>query len=454
MVSNHNPGAIKLEDMPSTSGKLPPPMKVGLSPEALRIAIVYSRNPLPMRRADQMTVAHLIAFLEARGHSLDLYNVATGGDPDEIERNWLLDRCASVATFSYGLVDACRAALLSLTGLPLQVGLFSNNAQRLSLLSAVDAGRYDIIYTYYFRSAEISKEIAMTKSNNRPATFLAMQLSQTLNTRRISKNAPNIATRLFYSFESKLVERYEAKIWRFFDRVVLIGKNDAEVINETSRRLGGSPLNNVVFCAHGVDTDRFRPRGDLAEVPGKIVFSGVMRTPTNVQAVQWFVKNVWPLIRAEVPESTFDIVGREPSAEVLALSAAPGVTVVGTVPDTSVPIATASVCINSMQAGGGMQNKLIEYLGSAKAVVATSVANEGIGAESGKHLLIADTPEDFAREVIGLLHDAERRRTLGHAARQFILDEWTWEAHFLKLERAFYEAIEERRMADLNRLPL
>ena len=450
MVSNHNHGTIKVADMSSLNGKLPPPMKVGASPEALRIAIVYSRHPLPMRRADQMTVAHLIAFLKARGHSLDLYNVATGGNPDEIERNWLLDRCASIATFSYGLIDACRAALLSLSGLPLQVGLFSNGAQRRSLLSAVDAGQYDLIYTYYFRSAEISKEIAQASKANRPVTFLAMQLSQTLNTRRIAKNAPNIATRLFYSFESKLVERYEAKIWRFFDRVVLIGKSDAEVINETNRRLGGSELNNIVFCAHGVDTDRFRPRRDLAEVPGKLVFSGVMRTPTNVQAVQWFVKKVWPLIRAQVPEATFDIVGREPSPEVLALSTVPGVTVVGTVPDTSVPIATACVCINSMQAGGGMQNKLIEYLGSAKAVVATSVANEGIGARSGEHLLIADTPEDFASEVVRLLLDAETRSKLGHAARQFILDEWTWEAHFLKLEKAFYNAINERRTAAFN----
>ena len=437
---------------PIGGGKLPPPMKVDVSAKPLRIAIVYSRNPLPMRRADQMTVAHLIAFLKARGHFVDLYNVGTGGDPDEVEHTWLRERCASIATFAHRPLDACRAALLSLTGLPVQVGLFSNGRQRRALMGAVDAGRYDLVYTYYFRSAEISKEIARRgDSATRPATFLAMQLSQTLNTSRIAKNAPNIANRLFYSFESKLVERYEAKIWRFFDRVVLIGKNDAQAINETSRKLGGPNLDNVVFCAHGVDTERFRPRDDLDEVPGKLVFSGVMRTPTNVQAVQWFVGKVWPLIRAQVPEATFDIVGREPSSEVLALSEVPGVTVVGTVPDTSVPIATASLCINSMQAGGGMQNKLIEYLGSAKAVVATSVANEGIGARSGEHLVIADKPEDFAKEVVGLLRDPERRRALGQAARQFILNEWTWEAHFLKLENAFHEAVEERGACGASR---
>jgi glycosyltransferase involved in cell wall biosynthesis len=424
--------------------RTPPPMKVGPSDRPLRIAVVYGRSPLPMRRADQLTVAHLLAFLKARNHEVDLYTIDAGGSPDAEDMAWLERTCRSVRFYPHDKASIVSGLVKVPFGLrPTQVALFSHPRQRADVMAAAGRGDYDIVYTYYFRSAEITRGIKGLELPNRPKTFLAMQLSQTLNTRRIAENAPNLAYRLFYSAESRLVARYESEIWRHFDRAVLIGGNDVAAINETCAKLARPPLDNVVLCAHGVDTDRFRPRDDMTPLAGKLVFSGVMRTPTNVQAVQWFVNNVWPIIHAGAPHASFDIVGREPSAEVRALGAVAGVTVVGSVPDTSVPIASASVCINSMQAGGGMQNKLIEYLSSAKAVVATSVANEGIGATPGEHLLIADEPQDFADAVLELLASDARRDALGRAARDYILDQWTWEAHFLKLEAAFHHAIDE-----------
>lgn len=429
---------------PRSNGvRVPPVMKVEPSPRPLRIAVVYGRCPLPMRRADQLTVAHLLAFLKMRGHGVDLYTINTGGRPDESDLAWLKETCREVHLYEHDYLSIARGLLkVPFGGRPTQVGLFSHPKQRAAIAAAADRGAYDIVYTYYFRSAEATRAIKRTDRPDRPKTFLAMQLSQTLNTRRIAQNAPNLLNRLFYSIESKLVAKYESDIWKHFDRTVLIGQNDVDAINGVCSTLGRDPIDNVILCAHGVDVDRFRPRDDIPQTPGKIVFSGVMRTPTNVQAVQWFVHHVWPLIRAEAPAAVFDIVGREPSAEVRALAGVPGVNVVGTVPDTSVPIASASLCINSMQAGGGMQNKLVEYLSSGKAVVATSVANEGIGAVPDRHLLVADTPRAFADAVLRLLADEPLRRTLGRQARDFILDHWTWESHFLKLEEEFYAALD------------
>jgi glycosyltransferase involved in cell wall biosynthesis len=99
-------------------------------------------------------------------------------------------------------------------------------------------------------------------------------------------------------------------------------------------------------------------------------------------------------------------------------------------------IRSAAVCINPMLAAGGMQNKLIEYMASGKAVVATAVANEGIRAPS-ETLKVADTPDDFASEVAALLKNPEAQHAMGAKARAYIEAEWTWEAHFHKLEAAF-----------------
>lgn len=426
---------------------IPKKMNVDPTTRPLRIAVIYSRNPLPMRRADQMTVAHLLAFLKARGHEVDLHCIDAGGSPDESERKWLSEVC-NVYVYSHNITSIITGLLkVPLRLLPVQVGLFSHPKQARNVRALITKGVYDVVYTYYIRSAEIARDMgrsvraAEDKSNNKPVTFMAYQLSQTLNSRRIAKNAPNLIYKIFYEIESRLLARYESRIWKHFTRSVLIGKKDVEEVQNVCRANGQPVIDNYVFGAHGTDVSRFTPRHDVKIRPGHLVFSGVMRTPTNIHAVQWFAANVWPLIRAARPETTWSIVGREPSAEVRELASLPGVEVTGTVPDTSVPIAEAAICINPMKAGGGMQNKLIEYMASGKAVVATSVANEGIEAPDNA-IVVVDGAAEFADAVLKLLESPGLAAEIGERARDYVLKEWTWEAHFLKLENNFYSAID------------
>lgn len=413
----------------------------------LAIAIVYSRIPVPMRRADQMTVAHLLSFLKSRGHSVDLYCINTGAAADEADLEWLYSVCRSVHLYRHNWLSIMSGLMRVATRrVPVQVGLFSHPKQRHDVRDQISSKSYDVVYTYYFRSAEIARGLGRktgspSNGSHAPATFLAMQLSQTLNTRRIAKNAPNLANKLFYELESRMVARYEARIWREFTHTVLIGPRDLDEIQNTCRAQRQPLIDNHIFGAHGTDVSRFTPRTHVPVRQNHLVFSGVMRTPTNVQAVQWFAKKVWPIVRASLPEATWTIAGREPAAEVKELAELPGVEVTGTIPDPSIPIAEAAVCINPMQAGGGMQNKLLEYLATGKPVVATTVANEGINARAGEHLLVADAPEEFASAVVSLLRSEQMRTHLGRAAREFVLKNWTWEVHFMELEKAFYGAI-------------
>jgi glycosyltransferase involved in cell wall biosynthesis len=407
-----------------------------------------------MRRADQLTVSHLLAFLKARGHAVDLYCINTGAKAEERHLSWLRDHCEEVYLYPLRWWTVFKALLLGLTGrMPFQVGLFSDGQQRKDIVSR--ASRYDVIYTYYIRSAEVTKGVGRTENQdnvrNRPVTFLAYQLSQSLNAKRIAENAPNIAYKLFYMFESSLIARYESKIWGEFTRTVLIGPKDVETVEECCSKFNLPSINNYVYGAHGTDLNRFKPRAEILSRPNHIVFSGVMRTPTNIQAVHWFAKNVWPLVKRECPDATWDIVGREPSRDILALAEMSGVNVTGTVPDPAENIAEAAVCVNPMQAGGGMQNKLIEYLASEKAVVATNLANEGIAAVDGVHLLIADDPEKFSQAILGLLRDDKIRQKIASNGREFVTKNWTWEAHWLKLESDFFDAIDGRPCSHLIR---
>jgi glycosyltransferase involved in cell wall biosynthesis len=292
------------------------------------------------------------------------------------------------------------------------------------------------------RSAETLRRIPAERP---PFKILALQLSQSLNTRRMTENKLGLSHRLIYAVERRLVRSYEARIWSDFDRTVLIGPRDAQEIRAACVDEGVPEIDNFMYCAHGVDTERFRPRADVTPEPGLVVFSGGMNINTNVNAVIWFTDEVWPLIKAAEPAARLRIVGRNPTRSVRQLAKLADVEVTGRVPDTADHIARATVCVNPLLIGAGMQNKLLEYMAMAKPVVATSVANEGIGAPPDECLLIEDTPRGFATAVVRLLRDPFRRAQLGTAARRYVEHDWTWEAHFLKLEQAMIELIDGAR---------
>ena len=425
---------------PATSG-LPRQMNVERAPRPMSIAVVCPRFPLPMTRADQMTVAHLLAFLSTRGHSVDLYSLTDSASSSGRQRQWVASRCRHVTVFAqppWRKVTGTLRALLR--GLPLQTGWFDNPHLKRSLHRPFRP-RHDVIYGYTIRSAEAVRGLGRQANGrtreddeHRPVTYLAMQVSQSLNTRRIAANAPGWLERLTYRLEHLMTAAYEARIWREFTRTVLIGDADAREILQVCADRSRPAIDNYLLSPHGVDQDRFHPYDDAHTDPCTLVFSGVLAANTNVSAVLWFVEHVWPRVRAEFPLAKFVIVGRMPRPEILALDKRPGIAVTGEVPEPAHYLGRATVCVNPMQAGAGMQNKLLEYLSMGKAVVATSLANEGIRARPGSEILIADGADEFAAAVVSLLRDGNRREALGQAARARVVRDWSWEARFLKLE--------------------
>lgn len=422
---------------PTPGPGLPSNMNVVPAPRRMRIALIYGRMPLPMTRADQMTVAHLISYLSARGHDVDLFTLDTGEPVSPEQLNWLRSRCREIVTFRQSPISSIVSCLVAmLRQRPMQVGWFTNPSQISAVHRAIAERHYDIAYTYYIRSAEVVRGLSCAgaaRKSHQPVTYLAMQLSQALNTKRIAERATRWTDRIIYSLERHIVRRYEAEIWKDFTRTVLISPRDVEEIRDAGREYGLPEIDNFLICAHGVDIARFFPRPEM-EQPCTLVFSGVMATNTNINAVLWFVQNCWASVKKSVPNVKFLIVGRSPAPEIRALASDPAIIVTGEVPDPADYIARAEVCINPMQAGAGMQNKLIEYLASGKAVVATPVANEGVGAKDGEQLVEAATAEKFAEEVVALLGDPSRRARLGRAARAYIESHWTWEKFFGELE--------------------
>jgi hypothetical protein len=166
-----------------------------------------------------------------------------------------------------------------------------------------------------------------------------------------------------------------------------------------------------------VDASHFTPALPYDEQPGRIVFTGLLSHPPNVDAAVSFAKTVLPLIRQSEPSAEFHIVGRHPAPEVVALTALPNVRLFPNVPDIRTHLKPASVVVVPLRYGSGSRQKILEAWSMEKCVVSTTVGAEGLAYEDGSNLFIADTVETMASAVVKALRDPALRGRVRHHGR-------------------------------------
>ncbi len=175
-------------------------------------------------------------------------------------------------------------------------------------------------------------------------------------------------------------------------------------------------IEHLRVIPNGVDTAVMTP-AKAAVKPGYLLFTGMMNYEPNVEAVRYFVGEILPLIRAEVPCATFHIAGANPSPEVKAL-AAESVYIHGSVPDMRPYFHQASVVVVPLLHGGGTRLKILDAAACGKPIVSTSVGAEGLNFVDGRDLLLADSAPRFARTVVRLLSNPDRQAELSRWARR------------------------------------
>ncbi len=217
--------------------------------------------------------------------------------------------------------------------------------------------------------------------------------------------------------------------WRFAKKMNLL----LTVTDEDSKALAKYSFHpNIKTICNGVDTEFFTP-GQEGEVPS-VIFTGNMDFFSNIEAVQFFSTKVWPLVNKTNKPAEFWIVGRNPTAEVLALnSPETNIKVVGAVPDITEYLAKSWVVAVPMVVGTGIKNKTLEAWSMAKPVVTTSIATQGLIIDEGKNCFVRDSAEDIAKSVLDLLSSQELRNQMGKTARQTVLEHYTWSGQVNKL---------------------
>lgn len=214
--------------------------------------------------------------------------------------------------------------------------------------------------------------------------------------------------------------RFEIEATRRSQAAVTVSEEEAHYF----RKAG---VETPIFVVpNGVDSTYFKRNG-MGVHNKTVVFTGRMDYKPNIDAMNWFVEEILPLIQRSVPEVKLLIVGRDPAPTIQDLGQVDGVHVTGKVDDVRPYYERSSVFITPLRLGGGTRLKILEAMSMEMPVVSTSMGCEGLNILPGIDLLTADTPPDFSDAVLGLLKDQGQTRHLGIHARQTVLQKYEWE---------------------------
>lgn len=244
----------------------------------------------------------------------------------------------------------------------------------------------------------------------------------------------NIAKKILWYILYLEKKRYAKNVQKNnFDSWIAISSYDKSILNSYL------PTLNIHTIPNGVDLEYYAPMNTNEEI-SSLVFVGDMNSNNNVEAVFYFIDNIYPLIRKKAQTVKLYIVGRNPPDKIMRLSANKSITVTGYVNDVRPFLNQASVIVVPMISGMGIKNKILEPMAMGKAVVSTSIGARGLDVISGENIFIADRPEDFARSVLELLDKMELRQNIGNNAIKFVVDNHSWSSMTDKLNKILYAA--------------
>jgi len=316
--------------------------------------------------------------------------------------------------------------------LPYSVWLYSSRKMKKAVKRYLDANSYDIMEIGEIGLANYAK-----LASGIPKILVHQNVESQLLFRR--KNfVDNWLARGYLWWQSLKLKRFERSAGKLFDFHTTVSEDDKKTL------LKICPQVRIAIIPNGVDTEYFRATNDKME-PNSLIYVGGMTWFPNYDAVMYFIREVLPLIRAEIPDIQLHCVGRQVDNKFYEMARDDvSLKIHGFVDDVRPLITAASVFIVPLRIGGGTRLKIVDALSMGKAIVSTSVGCEGLEVTDGKEIAIADSSEKFAEKVVELLRDARLRNSLMNNARKTAVEIYSWKIIAPELIKVYQEAIQSR----------
>ena len=426
----------------------------------MKVLLLTQVLPYPPDSGPKVKTWNVLKYL-ARHHQVTLVSFVRGDQSGDVR--YLEKHCHAVHTVPIergALRDGLAMARSLLSGQPWMMVRDDRAAMRQLVDRLAAEEHFDVAHADQLNMAQYAARVPGARKVLDAHNALWLLYKRLWETMRPSSQ------KWLLGRDWRLLKQYEGRVCRAFDAVLAVSQEDKMALEEamgrplpSSPRRGGResgsllPLafstgeglgmgvKDITIIPIAVDTDEITPVERRPEA-GHILHIGTMYWPPNIDGVRWFVHQVYPHIREQRPDAHFDVVGARPPQDLVSLSGnGSGVNVTGYVADATPYLEQAGVMVVPVRAGGGMRVKILNALAQGLPMVSTTIGCEGIAVQDGRHLLIADTPEEFAQATLRLLNDKSLADELGRNGRQLVQSTYDYRAACRPLENVYQGSV-------------
>ena len=392
----------------------------------MKILVVLPRFPFPLDKGDKLRAYHQIVELSKR-HEIYLFCVSHDKVSPE-QRAALEPYCREICVVRLRM-PVCYTNVLRnwFASKSLQMGYWNTNHSKRACRNFARRIQPDVVYNQMVRTMPLVARLPFPK-------VMDYQDALSLNTERRMEQSRGLWHYILH-FEFKMLRSSEYNAFSIFDALTIISDTDSEAIPHKKN-------GEILLVPNGVDFDYFSRHQDIESLSlgdsktFSLVFCGNLSYAPNVDAARYLVREVMPLVWQKRSSTTLLLAGASPKASVREL-ASDRVTVIPTLPDIRSAYSAASIFVAPMRIGSGLQNKLLEAMSMQLPCVTTSLANAALRATPGTHLLLGDTPEALADNILQLLTDNELATRLASEGNAFVRQHYSWPAAVQPLENIF-----------------
>jgi glycosyltransferase involved in cell wall biosynthesis len=374
---------------------------------ALRILWVKADKILPVHNGGNIRSYHMLRQLASR-HELSFFSYY-GGTPDAEYENELTRQFPGAVCLCTGkrAPTSLQRGLDYLYRLPMKtpyaVSRFRSVRVEERLKIWFQERAFDVVVCDFLDAAvNFPSQFAI------PTVLFQHNVESEIWRRHVATER-NPARKFLYQVECKKMLSYEQNVVRKFDHIIAVSEHDKRLISEWT------DPSRITVVPTGVDVRQYHPDVSPRANEPLVLFVGAMDWEPNIDAVEYFCREIWPSIQTKVPTARFRILGRNPVRRVQGL-ASRSVEIIGSVPSVVDHLWQSVVVVVPLRVGGGTRLKIYEAMAAGKAVVSTTVGAEGLDVHHGEDILLADDPSAFAASVTMLLQDAETRGRYERAA--------------------------------------
>ena len=382
-----------------------------------RILYVTHRVPYPPDRGDRIRTWHVLKYLAGRA-DVDLVCLADEPTSDTTMQE-LRQVTHQLAVIPHaGRSRYLRGAFSMLCGRTVTEGLFDSPKLAAVLQQWNKSITWDAVMASSSGIARYLFPPFVRADVKRWVDLIDIDSQKWLDYAKASR----FPMSMVYRTEGHRLRNVERNLAETCDRLLVVSAAERDLF------LSFCPTDRIAAVSNGVDYHYFAPQPETHCEPHSCVFVGVMNYRPNADAVIWFARTIWPQIRQRYPQSKFYVVGKSPTPDVQALQSIAGIQVTGSVPDVRPWLMRSTCVVVPLRIARGVQNKVLEAMACGRPVVCSPEPLKGLAAESGTHLLKADTPDEWVTAMSRIFDAPQLQTQLGTAAVSWVKRQFSWDA--------------------------